>query len=153
MGGKGSGGYRARAGRKALTEEQRALGGNAGHRGRVLSHPSAPAPPVVDEFDAPDDLTTDERNVWLKLAPHAFQAGTLTKATSLAFCVLCRNIVLERTYMASVGERGTANHRGILQRVEGGLDAFQLRPQGRRMPSADPVAKPASPLSRFLKRA
>lgn len=156
MGGKGSGGHRFGAGRKKKTDEERFVDGNAGHRGRVIAHPSTtsepPPVPVVDEADAPNDLTLEERRAWLALAPHALQNGTLVPATSVAFVLLCKNIVRERKYGESLTECGTANHRGLIQRVEGGLDAFQLRPQGRRMPSADPVAKPASPLDRFLKK-
>jgi|JI10StandDraft_1071094.scaffolds.fasta_scaffold624792_2 hypothetical protein len=149
-----SGGRRRGAGRPRKTDAERLVAGNAGKvAARVLAHPSAadaPAPVVVDEFDAPDDLTTDERLVWLELAPHAFQLGTLTAASSLSFRVLCRNIVLERRYAQSVTDQGSSNHRGMIQRIEGGLDAFGLRPQGRAMPSAKPAEKPASKLSRFL---
>ena len=139
MGGKGSGGRRPRAGRPRKTEAEHFVTGDAGRRGRVLTHPNAggglPAPPVVEEFDAPDELTTDERLVWMKLAPFAFQNGTLTPASSVAFVLLCQNIVRERKYGQSLMECGTANHRGLIQKVEGGLDAFDLRPKGRAMPA------------------
>lgn len=156
MGGKGSGGRRARAGRPKKSAAERFVVGDAGHRGRVLSHPSASAlsqPAELEEFEAPDELTMEERRVWMKLAPHAFKNRTLTPASSLAFVLLCQNIVRERKYGESLTECGTANHRGLIQRVEGGLDAFDLRPKGRPMTSAEPVAKPANPLDRFMKRA
>ena len=155
MGGKGSGGRRSRAGRPPKSIEGHFVAGTArGDVARILAHPRAsmgePAgPPEI--FDPPAMLSADERALWLALAPQAFRAGTLTRATELAFVLLCRNIVLERDYGKSVTDRGTANHRGMIQRVEGGLDAFRLRPQGRPMPSAQ-VAKPASKLDRFLNR-
>ena len=119
-----------------------------------MEHPSAAAVPapveVAEEFEPPKSLKGAERKVWLELAPHAFKAGTLLRATEFAFVVLCRNILLERAYSRSVTDRGTANHRGMIQRVEGGLDAFRLRPQGRPMPSSARVDKPESKLARFL---
>ena len=51
---------------------------------RVLRHPSVPTTnqtSPIEEFDAPDDLTADERGVWLKQAPYAFKNRTLTRAT------------------------------------------------------------------------
>lgn len=156
MGGKGSGGRRPGSGRKRKSDTERFIDGNAGHRAAdVLRHPSAPdlAPlPTVDEADAPNDLSREERLIWLELAPYALRAGTLTPASSMAFRVLCRNIVLERLYGQSVTDKGTANHRGMIQRVEVGLDAFQLRPQGRRMQDAAPIEAPVNKLNRFLRR-
>ncbi len=134
------GGRRPGAGRKPKSLEERMLDGNANHRGRVLAHPSAeavvsqpPAPAVIDEFDAPNDLTFEERTVWLELAPHAFANGTLTKATALGFAIMCRNILLERQYARSVNDKGSANHRGILQRVDAELLRFNLAPCGKPM--------------------
>jgi len=148
------GGRRVGAGRKKKTPEERLIDGNAGHRGRLLPHPSVPAasvtPAAVEEFDAPNDLTMDERHVWLELAPFAFKNGTLTKTSALAFRLLCRNVVLERDYAKSVQERGGASHRGMIQRVDAELDAFALRPTGK--PMAEPVAKPLNPLEKFLNR-
>ena len=48
----------------------------------------------------------------------------------------------------------SAAHRGMIQRVENGLSAFDLRPFGK--PIFDPdeeKAAPANPLSKFLNRA
>lgn len=158
MGGRGSGGRRPGSGRKPKTERERQIDGNAGHRpGRVLAHPSAPAPstavPEVDEFDAPNDLTTEERIVWLELAPHAFRNRTLTRATSLSFRLLCRNVVLERALAQSVEDRGGANHRGLIQRVDAELLRFNLSPCGKAMFGEEQPQAPANPLNRFLKKA
>ena len=152
-----SGGARRGAGRPRKTDDERLVAGNASKvAARVLAHPSAPAPvaplPEVTEFDAPNDLGVEERLVWLELAPHAMQAGTLTQASALAFRVLCRNIVLERRYGQSVTDQGSSNHRGMIQRVEGGLDAFGLRPMGKPMATAAPAEKPVSKLDRFVAR-
>lgn len=149
MGGKGSGGRRAGAGAKPKDKALRALDGNAGHRGRVLPHPSVPpaavlpvAPAIIiDEAHAPDDLTLDERLVWLKLGPLALEKGTLTKTTEYAFKLLCRNVVLERRYAMSVTDAGTANHRGMIQRVDAELGDFGLRAFGKA--AAGAVEKPA----------
>lgn len=142
------GGRRPGAGRKPKSAAERALDGNAGHRGRVLTHPTAstyvppPPPPVLDEADAPNDLSFDERTVWLELAPHAIANGTLTDATALSFRILCRNIVLERAFASSVNDKGSANHRGMLQRVDAELLRFNLSPCGK--PVAEPLSKPAA---------
>lgn len=143
------GGARPGAGRKPKSAAERALDGNAGHRGRVLTHPSsagvAPAETPVEEFDAPDDLTFDERKVWMELAPFAFQNRTLTKATSLAFRTLCRNVVILNQYASSVQEKGSANHRGMIQRVDVELLSFGLAPCGKPMMTAAPAQADADP--------
>jgi hypothetical protein len=153
------GGRRPGAGAKPKSERERALSGARSHKpGRVLAHPGAQTedpstdPGAVDEFDAPDDLTTDERNVWLELAPFAFRNRTLTKATSLSFRMLCRNVVIEREMGAKVMDRGTANHRGMIQRVDAELLRFNLSPCGKAMIDPKPVEKPANPLEKFLNR-
>lgn len=148
MGGVGSGGRRRGAGRKPKPAHERRLAGNAGHRGKVLAHPSVPAVqapqlPEIEEFDVPDDLTTDERHVWMELAPHAFANRTLTTATSLAFRLLCRNVVLERRYAGSVQDAGGASHRGVIQIIDRELLRFNLAPCGKSVvmepvPAVDP---------------
>jgi hypothetical protein len=147
----GWGGRRPGAGAKKKAERIREM------TGQVLAHPSSAgintAPPPVEEFDAPDDLTMDERRVWLELAPHAFAARTLTKATALGFRMMCRNIVLERQ-LAESAERATASHRGLIQRIDAELLRFSLAPCGKPMEVAAPhQAAPVSPLQRFLKKA
>lgn len=158
MGGKGSGGNRPGAGRKPKSAEERRLAGNAGHRGRVLAHPSVPATsvaapiatipaplPVVDEADAPNDLDMDERRVWMELAPLAMAQGTLTPSKSFAFRLLCRNIVLERRYASSVTDAGGASHRGMIQALDRELLRFGLSPCGKpevageQVPAVDPM--------------
>lgn len=148
--GNGHGGRRAGAGRKPKSLAERALDGGAGHRQvRVLAHPSAPAlpaapvQPTVDEADAPDGLTFDERKVWLALAPHAMASGTLTPASAMAFQLLCKNWVLMERYAASVQDAGSANHRGLIQRVQADLTAFNIRPCGKPMTGAVSSAAPA----------
>lgn len=146
----GHGGRRPGAGRKPKSAELRALDGNAGHRrpATVVAHPSAPAEPPppslpkLDEADAPDELTFEERQVWLELAPHAMKNGTLTTATALGFRMLCRNVALEKQYARSVNDRGTANHRGLIQRIDAELLRFNLAPCGKPLASPE-AAKPA----------
>lgn len=150
------GGARPGAGRPRKTAEQRAIDGNAGHRpvARVFAHPSSipaiPEPVEIEEFDAPDDLTMDERHVWMELAPHAFAARTLTKATAEAFKLLCRNVLLERELRASVLDRGRPAHQGMIHKVETAMLRFNLSPCGRPMYEAQPVAKPVNPLEKYL---
>lgn len=156
------GGRRPGAGRKPLTDEQRALGGNAGHRKppvlppRVLSGGWAPqpasAPVEVEAFDAPNDLTVDERNVWLELAPHAFAARTLTKGTAEAFKLLCRNVLLEKDMRASVLDRGRPAHQGMIHKVETAYLRFNLSPCGKPMVAEAKPAAAVNPLERFISR-
>lgn len=147
----GHGGSRPGAGRKPKSSYLRALDGGAGKR--PLRDVPVSAPPVaVDEFDAPDSLTTEQRLVWLELAPHAFAARTLTKGTMTAFVMLCRNVVTERG-LAAGALAGTADHRGMIQRVDAEMAAFALRPCGKAIYEAEPEEKkPATPLSRFTSR-
>lgn len=164
MGGIGSGGRRPGAGRKPKDAILRALdGGRASHSRKpatVLPHPSSdglepPAPklPQVDEADAPIEFDAEERAVWLELAPHAILARTLTPATSLGFRMLCRNVVMERNYSKSVLERGSANHRGLIQRIDAELLRFNLAPCGKPIASVEPTEKPIDPLkARYFAR-
>lgn len=156
MGGVGSGGPRPGAGRKKKSDEARALDGNARQRARVLPHPSAgeapavtPTPlPVLTDADAPADFTPDERKAWLELAPFALQNRTLTPATALGFRMLCRNVALERMYSQSVTDRGGANHRGLIQRIDAELLRFNLAPCGKPLgvPGTGVGKPPADPL-------
>ena len=112
---------------------------------RVLPHPSVPAiltPPAtnglppVEEFDAPNDLTAEERAIWLKQAPHAFANRTLTRASALSFERYCKVVVLERNEAKSSGVGG-ANHRGLLKQVNAFELQFMLTPAGKAMPTTD----------------
>jgi hypothetical protein len=150
-----SGGRRPGAGRKPTTALERDVMGYPGRRGRVLAHPSAGPPPVVAPIAVcapPDDLPPPARAVWLELAPHAAAARTLTPGTALAFGVLCRNVVLERTLAGIPLEQGGSNHRGLIMRVDAELLRFNLSPCGKAIYQAEPVAPPANPLAKFLTR-
>lgn len=147
----GHGGKRFGSGRKRKDPALRALDGNAGHRGRVLQHPSAPneatsvAPPiVVDEEHAPDDLTVDERNVWLRLGALAAEAGTLQARYVPAFKELCRHVVLEKGYWMPAADTGGADHCRLIKIIHAEMDRFGLRPFGKPeaaapKPAVDPV--------------
>lgn len=110
---------------------------------KLLQHPSTPVvPPTtnsaspIEEFDAPNDLTADERTIWLKQAPHAFANRTLTRASALAFERYCKVVVLERNEAKSSGVGG-ANHRGLLKQVNAYELQFLLVPAGKAMPTTD----------------
>lgn len=87
----------------------------------------------VEEFDAPDDLTVEERHVWLKQAPHAFKQRTLTRASAMAFERYCKVVVLERNEAKSSGVGGS-NHRGMLKILRDLEIQFVLMPMGKPMP-------------------
>ena len=119
----------------------------------VLQHPSQPAVivvplPDVERFDPPAGLTDEERAVWLEQAPRAFDAGTLTRARSLAFARYCRTVILERREAQSSGVGG-ANHRGLQRFVHDLELAFRLTGDGK--PAAVAKAEPVQQgnLSRF----
>lgn len=135
MGGIGSGGQRVGTGSKPKSRADKVLEGTAKRGQKPATLPN------VDEFDAPDCLTHDERAVWLDLAPHAFQARTLTRATAYSFQLMCRNIVLERALASEPEERGKANHRGVIQRIDAELLRFSLSPIGKPMASVEPEKK------------
>jgi len=196
MGGRGSGGRRVGAGRKKQSDLERAIGGNAGKRGVVLTHPSAPASSTAvapaDPVDPPADwvaaaaqlvtvradltflqqaagpgdpnpqiaeleaqVATLDRAlealaVWHELAPHALAARTLTPATTAAFVMLCRGVVLERALSASLASAAGPNHRGLMHRVATWLKDFNIAPFGKALYVAE-AAAPANPLDRFTK--
>lgn len=105
-------------------------------RGPWPSVPTTNPPSPIEEFDAPDDLTAEERSVWLKQAPHAFRNRTLTRTTALAFERYCKVVVLERNEAKSSAVSG-ANHRGLLKEVRAYEQHFMLIPIGK------PVIEPA----------
>lgn len=137
MGGKGSGGLRPGAGRKSKGTAAKWLSGSGARKVAV---------PAVDHVDVPDDLTVAERLVWLRLAPHAMKAGTLTAATEFQFGLLCRNVVLERELAKDADQRGNASHRGIIQRVDAELARFCLAPMGKPIVE---VPAPVDPFDEF----
>lgn len=149
------GGRRPGAGRKPKNRMLRAIDGGASHRPTVeIPTTNLSGTAAIDEFSAPDSLLHEERQVWLQLAPHAFKNRTLTRATALAFERLCKYVVLERILHESDAERGGANHRGLISRVDAGLLRFNLAPCGKALYEAAPdEAAPVNPLDRFLKRA
>jgi len=96
------------------------------------TNPTSP----IEEFDAPNDLSVDERAIWLKQAPFAFVNRTLTRATALAFERYCKVVVLERNEAKSSGVGG-ANHRGLLKQINAFELQFLLAPSGKAMPITD----------------
>ena len=88
--------------------------------------------------------------MWQELAPHAFEARTLTKATAAAFTMLCRAIVQERVLSASPSAIGGSNHRGLMHRVSTWLKDFAIAPFGKPVYAAEPATK-VNPLDRFTK--
>lgn len=137
--------------------------GDPGKRHRsatVLAHPSVPATPekavlpTVSEEDAPNELSVEERQVWMKLAPLAMVNGTLTDASALAFTEVCKTVVMVRQLDKAPLQQGTANHSTWKKLLDAQLLNFGLRPIGKPMSgsvAAAPVA-PANPLDRFIKR-
>lgn len=120
----------------------------------VLQHPSSVIPSTnerspIEEFEAPNDLTADERAVWLKQAPHAFANRTLTRATALAFERYCKVVVLERNEAKSSGVGG-ANHRGLLKQINAYELQFLLMPCGKAMPVVDKPVTAADPDDAFF---
>lgn len=119
----------------------------------VLQHPSVPStnypPAVVEEFDAPDALTAEERKVWMQQAPFAFKNGTLTRASALSFERYCRVVVMEQKESESSG-RGGPNHRGMLKQVDAYELHFMLTPAGKPMPVIKSASdQPESKLAKF----
>ena len=190
MGGRGSGGRRIGAGRKKQSALERAIGGDAGKRGRVLQHPNSTAIAPIVTFDPPAELQGDptrlaqlqadlaflkqgagpgEPNpqigelearvadltvqaqalaIWHELAPHAFEARTLTPSTTAAFVMLCRGVVTERALSASAP--AGPDHRGMMHRIATWMKDFCLAPFGKPAYAAE--AEPVvNPLERFTK--
>ncbi len=85
--------------------------------------------------------------VWAELAPEAFEARTLTRATTAAFVMLCRAMAIERAT-----DVPDADHRGLMQRVATWLKDFGLAPLGKPLYAAEPAAT-VNPLDRFTKKA
>jgi hypothetical protein len=127
------GGARIGAGRKKKPKV------GADLKAQISQHPSSvPATDLpIEEFDAPSDLSVEERAVWLKQAPHAFQNRTLTRATALSFERYCKVVVLERNEAKSSAVGGS-NHRGLLKQINSYELQFLLTPAGKPM-AVEPV--------------
>lgn len=111
--------------------------------------PTTNPPSPIEEFDAPNDLTAEERAIWLKQAPFAFANRTLTKATALAFERYCKVVVLERNEAKSSGVGGP-NHRGLLKQINAFELQFLLAPSGKAMPTTDLQPAAADPDDAFF---
>lgn len=140
MGGKGSGGARVGSGPKRRTPDANWLNGNPGKRGpRAVPRPTPSATGDV-AVARPKDLQPDEVLIWDELAPLAIGLGSLTPARAFAFGLLCRWIVLERKLAAAPLAAAGPDHRGLIQKVEGGLARFRLHGDGKlaeQAPAAD----------------
>lgn len=117
-------------------------------RARVLTLPSvATSEPAaeepIEEFDASNSLTFDERQVWMQQAPLAFRNRTLTRSSALAFERYCKVVVMERNEAKSSGV-GRPNHRGLLKQINAYELQFMLTPNGRPMPDANSQPGPAA---------
>lgn len=170
MGGKGSGGYRAKAGRKPKSAALALVHGSSDRGTRpgadVSTHEAptvaVPVAPIVE----PGHLPEAQLVVWRQLAPLARAQGTLTPETALAFEDLCEAIVIKRELLAVIQKDGytrnpmsgkkahplLGHHRGMMQRVEMGLARFKLAPIGKEEGAAAP-AKDLSPLERLQAQA
>lgn len=115
----------------------------------MLHHPGPVPAPTVETFPPPEHLSPDERAVWEKQAPFAFQNLTLTRSTALAFERYCRAVVLER--FEAVGSSASGpNHRGLLKQINTYELQFLLSPNGRPMVDSAAATPPArSGLSKF----
>ncbi len=147
MGGKGSGGRRPGTGPKRKRRHLHLVDGTGGNR-------NTPAPTeVVEPFDPPEvlELFGPDLAMWEYMAPLAFKKRTLTKETAFAFGLLCRNIVMERAMARQEMTRATADHRGLIQRIDAELLNFDLRPNGKAIYDAGEGegSGPVNPLARF----
>lgn len=108
--------------------------------------------PQIAEVQARVDALTMAAQalaIWHELAPQAFEARTLTPATTAAFVMLCRAVVKERAFWTSYDCSGP-NHRGLMHRVATWLKDFGLAPFGKPIYAAEPAAT-VNPLDRFTK--
>jgi len=163
MGGKGSGGHRAGAGRKPQNDELGAVKGSRRSRARAKAKATAhapnqttsadapatpPLPPDVKIPEPPGNLTLDELAVWNELAPLAEREGTLSESTAIALRDLCESMVLKRKLLRRIGDDGLVvvgtdgsdrahplltQFRGLMQRVEAGMIRFKLSPMGKEL--------------------
>lgn len=131
MGGKGSGGRRPGSGRKPKSKILHSLQNTVSQAQRsMVPTTNGAGPEPIDEFDAPDDLTTEQRLIWLKLAPAAFRNGTLKRSTAMAFEMMCVNIARERAMRLSV-DCGEPKHNTLIKIIDAEMTAYSLRACGK----------------------
>lgn len=103
--------------------------------------------PLGDVVDVtmPDGLGDVEQSYWLRLAPHATLARTLTAATVDDFTELV-HLLAERDACliarrdagwTDAGTKLSKEYRGLVQRCEGKLRAYMLAAAGKPMPTAE----------------
>jgi len=125
----------------------RGLDGGASHSARTVGAENATK--SIEIFDPPIDLLGHDLEVWKSLAPLAFAARTLTRSTALAFELMCRNIVIAKRLTLDVEKAGGSDHRGMVQRVDAEMLAFNLRPCGKAMYEPVVVEAAVNPLAKF----
>lgn len=125
MGGKGSGGKRANAGRRRKSQEEGALTGsrrvlaraqdvNQNTSNQTSRNQNAPTPPPqtpTETLDVqipqpPGSLTLDELAEWNDLAPRAAKEGTLSDSTQMSLRDLCRLRVLQDRLVRQLADDG-----------------------------------------------
>lgn len=149
MGGKGSGGRRPGSGRKPKSNHLHSVQNTVTQARRgVVPTTNGAGPDPIDEFDAPDELTTEERLIWLKLAPEAFKNGTLKRSTAMAFELLCVNVAREKKMRVSV-DCGEPKHNTLIKIIDSEMTAYSLRACGKAVYEAPAEAKPVDALAKF----
>lgn len=151
--GNGWGGARVGAGAPRKDDAARWLGGVRSRHGKPVAKPKGPQP----QFQPPRDLKEGVREVWNRLAPHAFDARTLTRGTADAFRDLCEAVVVRDGLLSKIQADGygdkeghhplLSHYRGMYQRVEAGMLKFRLAPLGKPMEVAEEA--PADPFAEF----
>ena len=165
MGGFGSGGKRAGAGRKSKAQKERDL---AGSRSRTTARDAGAKSAAVVKVVKPKGLTPMAADLWDLLSPEAIEAGTLTIGTAYAFRRLCE-LEAQRQAMAkqidldgmmvnpvqidedsgarfSVGDPKAhpliTHERALVVRVEQGMARFMITALGKSMAAAADEADP-----------
>lgn len=138
------GGARPGAGRKpgSKNKPRLTLVGSQGAVGGPSSAGDLTVPEPTEPVAMPEDLTTEQRQVWERQAPHALRQGTLTPSKAFAFARYCRIAVLEANEAKSSAVGGP-NHRGLLKLVNELELQFQLTANGDSV--AEPTPVPQAP--------
>lgn len=170
MGGFGSGGARAGAGRKKKPTHLRGIDGGAGRRGEIGDPPSIPIDPLM--VVPPADLGPDERQVWDAWAPLAHHERTLAASTLSSFVLLCELEVdrraLRRRYITQRSATGEARallhmgsdeemaarreHRALSKDIKAMQKDFKIAPFGKELPPPGAGAADEDPLDQFTRR-